>query len=88
MITARATGEDGREIIVLGITKGNIERLQQGQPIDVRAESHPGFPEKLVICIFYGEDERALTEQLKPLLGEETKVIGVPRGYRQQKEQA
>lgn len=79
MVTAVATGEDGRRVIVLGVTRDNLVRLMNGRPIHVEAESHPGFPADLAITIFYGASQRALVEQLQPLLNENTKVIGVPR---------
>jgi hypothetical protein len=79
MITATATAADGRQVIVLGITRGNVERLMAGQPIHVGADTHPGFPVNLAITIFFGETERTLTDQLKGLIGETTKVIAVPR---------
>ena len=79
MITARATGADGKEIIVLGVTRENLQRLEQGHPIKVSAEKHAGFPPNLVVVIFYGDTERAIVEQLKPMIGDATKIIAVPR---------
>ncbi len=79
MITARATGDDGTEILLLGVTRENIRRLTAGQPIRVSAETHPGFPDNLRVFIVFGETEHALAETLKPFIGEETKVIAVPR---------
>jgi hypothetical protein len=79
VITARATGDDGKEILLLGVTRENIRRLMDGQPIRVSAETHPGFPESIRVLIVFGETERTLAEALKPLIGEETKVIAVPR---------
>lgn len=79
MITAIAKGPDGKRIIVLGITRENVTRLIEGKPIRVTAETHPGFATDLVIGILFGEDEHALTETLKPFLGDETKIVAVPR---------
>ena len=79
MITARATGEDGQEVLLLGVTRENIRRLTAGQPIRVSAETHPGFPDHLRVLIVFGETERTLAETLKPFIGEQTKVIAVPR---------
>jgi hypothetical protein len=75
----RATGDDGTEILAMGITRQNVEYLKKGRPIRVEAESHPGFPEKLKILIFYGENERVLAESVKTVIGADTKVIAVPR---------
>lgn len=79
MITATATGANGEEIILLGITRENVTRLMKGQPIRVTAETHPGFPVNRVIMICFGETERTLTEQLKSSISDETKVVMVPR---------
>src|SRR5262245_26744633 len=80
MITMRATGQDGKEIIGLGVTRRNVESLIQGRPISLTAETHPGFPENLRVLIFFGENERTLTEQVRSLIDpEHTKVIAVPR---------
>jgi hypothetical protein len=72
---------DGKRIVLLGVTRENIDRLVAGKPIRVTAETHPGFPTDLVISIAFGEDERVLTEQLQRagVIGKHTKVIGVPR---------
>jgi len=79
MITARATGADGKEIVILGVTRENLTRLADGQPIRVSAEQHAGFPPNLVVTIIFGETERALLEHLAPLIGADTKVVAVPR---------
>jgi len=79
MITAVAHGKDGEKIIVLGITAENVTRLMKGMPIRVTPESHPGFPKDVVILITFGQTEKAITEQLAPLISGETKIIGVPR---------
>ena len=78
MITARATGDDDSEIIILGITRENVRQLLEARPIFVDSETHPGFPEKLKIAIFFGENERACTDQLKIMIDpDHTKVIAV-----------
>lgn len=79
MITAVANAKDGKRIVVLGVTSENVTRLTKGQAIRVAAETHPGFPADIVIMITYGQDEKTITELLRPLIGEETKIIGVPR---------
>lgn len=81
MITLRSTGEDGRETIALGVTRQNVRRLVEGEPIRISAETHPGMSEKIRVLIFFGENERAITEDLKKhgLISEDTKLIAVPR---------
>jgi len=79
MITAHAKASDGTRIIVLGVTRENIARLTAGSPIYVNAEKHAGFPADLKIAIFFGETEAALMRELKPMVGDQTKVIVVPK---------
>lgn len=79
MITARATSDDGKQIVILGVSRENIRRLLDGQPIRVMAETHPGFIENLVLCILFGETERDIAMALKPLITESTKVITTPK---------
>jgi hypothetical protein len=79
MITATATGEAGMRIILLGLTRENVTRLMAGEPIRVSAVHHAGFPTDLSILLCFGETERALVEQLKPLFGDDTKFIAVPK---------
>ena len=43
MITAIALSDKGK-VIILGITRENVVRLVNGEPIHVDAEMHPGFP--------------------------------------------
>jgi hypothetical protein len=79
MITATATGAHGERILVLGVTKENLERLTQGQFIRVSAETHPGFPQGLKVLVVFGETERDLVQTLQPLMSdEETKIVVVP----------
>jgi hypothetical protein len=79
VITAVIQGEDDVQIVVLGITSGNVARLIAGAPIRVDAVHHPGFPEKLKVCIVYGETERDLTDLLTPMISEDTQLIFLPQ---------
>lgn len=79
MITGRSTGPDGQEIILLGITRGNVEELMKGRPIHVSAATHPGFPLNLSFMIVFGETERTLMDALKPVIGADTKLIAPPK---------
>lgn len=80
MIIASATGENGRRVLVLGVTRENLERLTAGRPIHLRAESHPGIPEDLAIAIVYGETGADIVKQLRPMIGDDTRTVVVPRG--------
>ena len=81
MITAVTEGKNGKRIVILGVTRENVMCLTVAkQPIFVDADKHAGFPDDLTIAIIFGETERALTEQLKPLIGDATKIVTVPHG--------
>jgi hypothetical protein len=79
MMTATATAGDGRQVILFGITRENVERLIAGQPIYIGADTHAGFPADLVFTIFFGETERVLVDQIKGLIGPDTKIIAEPK---------
>jgi len=79
MMIAHATIDNGRQLIVLGLERGNIERLEEGKPIQINAVTHPGFPlANVEIMIFFGETPRDLLNQVKPMITDETKVVSVP----------
>jgi hypothetical protein len=80
MITAHATGDDGRRIIVLGLVRENITAMLMGAPLRVSAETHPGFPTDVVITAFYGTTYADVRKQLEPLIGPETKIVIQPKG--------
>jgi hypothetical protein len=77
MITAVAKADDGTRIILLGVSRGNITRLTAGQPIRVSAASHPGFPDDVTVMIVFGETESWLVDQMKAVISDDTKIIGV-----------
>ena len=82
MLKAMAKLEDGRFLIVLGISEGNVVRLKQGQPIsfDPMAIKVPHGAEIASITLFYGKDEADLHRQVRTLIGPDTTVHVVPRG--------
>jgi hypothetical protein len=82
MVKAQATMADGRVLIVMGISRANVERLKEGDPIyfDPAALKIPPGSVIGAITLFYGEDEAALTRTLKSMIGPATDVIAVPRG--------
>lgn len=80
MIIARAIG-DGTEVLILGVTKRNLEELQKGFPIRLSTETHgAGVPLGWKIAIIYGETEASITEDLVAmgLIGPDTKVSAQP----------
>jgi len=78
MIRARATGANG-EHIVLGLSRGNINRLVAGEPIRVTGESL-NCPAIATIIVFFGENEAVMAEYLREggLIGPETIIHGEP----------
>ncbi len=82
MVKAMATMADGRVLIVMGISQGNVDRLKHGEPIyfDPAALRIPPGTEIGGITLFYGKDDAELVRTLRTLIGASTEVIAVPRG--------
>ena len=82
MVKATAIMPDGRVLLVLGISHGNVDRLKQGDPIyfdPAALRITPGTPIG-AIALFYGKDEAELARTLRTLIGPQTDVIVVPHG--------
>ena len=54
MMIARGTAE-GRELLLLGLSRANVERLTNENPLMVTAVTHPGIPEGWEIVIAFSE---------------------------------
>lgn len=81
MVKAIARGKDGRQVLVLGISAGNVDRLKQGQPIYFdMGQLHT--PDSAIghVTIFYGESELTLRTTLANLIGPDTEIIDIPQG--------
>lgn len=66
MMIARATSDRGEEILLLGLSRGNLERLTQGQPIRLSRETHgDGIPANWKILILFGETEEDMRTMLE-----------------------
>lgn len=64
IVLRRQRGE--RELLILGITEANVERLKAGQPIRVTAETHQGaIPEGWTVGIVYGLTREEIEIQLR-----------------------
>ena len=84
MMIAHATGPDGKRLIILGLERGNIERLEDGKPMQISAETHPGFPiENTKIVILFGETPRDLIDLVKSSITADTKVVAMPDGSKE-----
>ena len=57
MIKARGTGPDGRTVLILGLSHGNLDRLRANDPIQFDGAPY-GFDGNIVI--FAGKDEFAM----------------------------
>lgn len=70
MIKAKATMADGRPFYVIGLSDGNLQRLRENKPIffDMAEVGSSGK-----MCIFWGETEAAMMEELKEFLPETPK---------------
>lgn len=80
MLKAGAHGKhDGRDvkIVLLGLSKVNITRLQAGQPITFAGED-VGLP-GVEFLIFSGDTEASMARQLEELIGPATDVRMDPR---------
>ena len=59
------------KVVILGLTKVNVERLQQGAPIFFDA-TELGLPEGTKILITYGETEQAILTELNQMMNSGT----------------
>lgn len=69
---AGSTG-DGRKLIGIGLSAGNVKNLQAGQPIHIHLEEL-GLTWKGDIIVMYGETEQSLRESLSDLITPQTVV--------------
>jgi hypothetical protein len=67
----QAPGE-APKLLGLGISRKNVERLEQGKPIIVRG-AEVGFPE-LDILIFFKETDAELAKAVEPFITDETEL--------------
>lgn len=74
-------------LLGFGLSKGNIERLKQGQPISIDlSEMELGDTAQLGrarVLIFYGETEADMAREIGPFIGPDTKIIGQQPGEEQ-----
>lgn len=80
MIIARGQIEN-LEMLLLGLSRENVQRLTQGNPIYLTRKTHgDGIPDGWQIVIIYGETERAMSATLKAvgLVTKDTPIHGHP----------
>ena len=73
MVRFIATRDDGTVLIGLGITKENVERMKNGEPIYVTGDSIH-LPFKADVLVTYGETLKDLQEMLSPFITKDTVV--------------
>lgn len=80
MTKAMARLSDGTYLLVLGISAGNVARLQAGDPIyfDPAAIKIPPEGRISKVALFYGHTDADLTRTLRGLIGPETVVHEIP----------
>lgn len=61
MIRGEGVGKNGRKVLILGLTRGNVENLIKGKPI-FHAQAGPGFDHSL--CIVFAETDADLQRAL------------------------
>jgi len=66
MIVGRGEKAGGAvQVLILGLSRQNVEKLTQGKPMLVRREIHgAGVPPGWEIAIVFGETEQALVDEL------------------------
>jgi len=73
MLIGRGEAE-GRQLLLLGLSQGNIDRLVRDKPIKLTPETHPGIPDGWEIALIYGQ--MALEPGASPMIvcGESVQV--------------
>jgi len=64
---------EGRTLVGLGLSAGNVQRLREGKPIHVHLEEL-NLPYKIELMIMYGETEQEIANELKPFINSNTIV--------------
>ena len=84
MLLARATTAAGDDLLLIGLSKENRKKLDDGQPIAISHISQGPGGRPLRLVIFAGLDEDSMQQELGPLIGGETRVIDYRENDRQE----
>jgi CRP-like cAMP-binding protein len=81
MVKAQVKLQDGRFLVMLGLSDENIRRMKKGDPIGFDAATLRMGPGDVLgkLVLFYGEDEATLHQLVKGLIGPDTEVLVIPR---------
>lgn len=74
MVRCQATGKDGRPVFVFGLTRENITRLTNGEPIKLDLDAFGLTGPPLTIYLTFGETEEAIARELSEFIGPQTQV--------------
>jgi len=75
MFIASSTDDNGRRLLVLGLSDANRARLADHQPIRLSRVSHGmAMPADLTIVIFAGSTEESMAAEMASLIGPTTVV--------------
>jgi hypothetical protein len=77
MVGAGKRGDKNIQVVMLGLSHINLDRLREGQPIRFAGED-VGIPAAEFV-IFAGVDERTMQRDLSELIGPRTRVKIDPR---------
>ena len=82
MVKATAKMKDGRTAITIGVSRENLKRLAQDQPIyfDTAQLKIPAGTNIGSIAIFFGETDGDLIKKMEHLIGPNTNVVRIQRG--------
>jgi hypothetical protein len=72
MLKMRTRLSDGRELLILGLSQINLDRLKADQPIAFKGDT-VGLP-GLEIMIFAGETEQSMARDLSEFVGPNTRA--------------
>jgi hypothetical protein len=80
MIIMRSTSETGQELLLFGLSRENVTRLLEGDPILLTRQSH-GVPEGWSVGIFFGETEQDMAGLLSKMgiITPQTEVVVDPK---------
>lgn len=71
-----------KELLTLGLSRKNVERLMAGQPIQIKRDTHgQGVPDGWEILILFGETEDSFLKALHDAgaIGPKTKINRDPK---------
>jgi len=71
MIKATMQTSEGKNILLLGLSKENVNKLKLGKPIHVTG-SEVGLENDVLLV--YGDTEAEIYKELQPLIGTTTRV--------------